>query len=148
MIVSHNRKMDLLRVLQIGMHERASGGGVDHFFWDLFDELSASPELSISAFFFRHRSARVEERPNEFCLGATDLPGGRRLWNLRRAVLARLADKSMAESTVVVSHFALYASALLPQLARFKHVVHFQGPWAIESATEGKGSVNVTFKRL
>jgi glycogen synthase len=147
-MISQNGKTDLLRVLQLGMHERGSGGGVDHFFWDLFDHLANSPDLSLSAFFFRHRSKTVEERPGEFCLGSSDLSGGRRLLSLRRAVLANLADNSLAKSTLVVSHFALYASALLPQLARLKHVVHFQGPWAIESAIEGKGRLNVTFKRL
>jgi glycosyltransferase involved in cell wall biosynthesis len=136
-----------LNLLQLGMHERGAGGGVDHFFWDLFDQLTTFQELSVSAFFFRHRSTRVEERSGEFCLGSTDLFGGRRLWNLRRAVLEKLVDKSTAESTVIVSHFALYASALLPQIWRSKHVVHFQGPWAIESATEGNGNVNVWLKR-
>jgi glycosyltransferase involved in cell wall biosynthesis len=135
-----------LRVIQLGMHERAAGGGVDHFFWDLFDQLTAFPDLSLSAFFFRHRSAAVNEQAGESCLGPTTLPAGRRLWKLRRAVLEKLADGGDAQSTVVVSHFALYASALLPQLRRLKHVVHFQGPWAIESATEGKGRLNVGVK--
>jgi glycosyltransferase involved in cell wall biosynthesis len=145
---SNNGKIEQLRVLQLGMHERSAGGGVDHFFWDLFDHLAASPDLSLSAFFFRHRTAIVEERTGEFCLGSTNLSGTQRLWKLRRAVLTRLADKSAVTSTVVVSHFALYASALLPQLARLNHVVHFQGPWAIESATEGNSGLNVRLKRL
>lgn len=144
----HNNLVEpRLRVLQLGMHERRSGGGVDHFFWDLFDHLAAFPDLSLSAFFFRHRSEAAENRCGELCLGSASLSGSRRLWELRRSVLAKLADGSNAESTVVVSHFAFYASALLPQLARLKHVVHFQGPWAIESATEGRGSLNVTLKR-
>jgi glycosyltransferase involved in cell wall biosynthesis len=130
------------------MHERGSGGGADHFFWDLFDNLVAFPELSLTAFFFRHRSKTFEQRPHEFCLGPTTLPGSLRLWNLRRAVLGTLAAGSNAKSTIIVSHFALYASALLPQLMGIKHVIHFQGPWAIESATEGKGPLNVTLKRL
>ena len=137
-----------LRVIQVGMHERGSGGGVDHFFWDLFDHLVSFPELSLAAFFFRHRPVAVEVRPGEYCLGSTSLSGGRRLWNLRRAVLTRLADESAVKSSVIVSHFAFYASALLPQLKRSKHVVHFQGPWAIESATEGKGRLNVMLKRV
>jgi glycosyltransferase involved in cell wall biosynthesis len=134
------------RVIQLGMHERAAGGGVDHFFWDLFDQLIAFPDLSLSAFFFRLRSAAVKEQAGESCLGPTTLPAGRRLWELRRAVLEKLAEGGDAESTVVVSHFAFYASALLPQLRRLKHVVHFQGPWAIESATEGKSRLNVGVK--
>ena len=147
-MISQNGNAGLLRVLQLGMHERGSGGGADHFFWDLYDHLSSSSDLSLSAFFFSHRSATVEERTGEFCLGSSRLSGGRRLWKLRRAVLAKLADRSLSRSTLVVSHFALYTSAILPQLVRLKHVVHFHGPWAIESAIEGKGRLNVTFKRL
>lgn len=143
-----NGEKSLLRVIQLGMHERGSGGGVDHFFWDLYDHLSEFPDLSVSAFFFRHRAGPVEQRSNEVCLGSTGLSGSRRLWNVRRAVVSQLAGRPVRISTVVVSHFALYASALLPQLARVKHVVHFQGPWAIESATEGKSRVNVTLKRM
>jgi glycosyltransferase involved in cell wall biosynthesis len=129
------------------MHERGSGGGVDHFFWDLFDQLGRFPDLLPSAFFFRHRSAAVPERPGEICLGPTSVSGSRRLWGLRRAVLGKLASKTSTDNVVVVSHFALYASALLPQLSRLKHVVHFQGPWAIESATEGKNRLNVLLKK-
>jgi len=147
-MISQNGKADQLCVLQLGMHERGSGGGADRIFWDLFDHLANSPDLSLSAFFFSHRSATVEERTGEFCLGSSGLSGGQRLWNLRRAVLAKVADQSTSRPSIVVSHFALYASALLPQLAGLKHVVHFHGPWAIESAIEGKGRFNVTFKRL
>jgi glycosyltransferase involved in cell wall biosynthesis len=139
---------DRLKLLQLGMHERGSGGGVDHFFWDLFDQLGTFPELSLSAFFFRHRSEMIPERPGEVCLGSSRLFGGQRLWKLRRAVLEKLLDDSISRPTVIVSHFAMYASALLPQLKRWRHVVHFQGPWATESATEGKGSLNVRIKRM
>jgi glycogen synthase len=140
-------KSAVLEVLQVGMHERSSGGGVDHFFWDLFDHLAEYPDILPSAFFFRHRSASVEARPREFCLGSSGFSGARRLWKLRRAVLDRLDRKSSLEPVLIVSHFALYAFALLPQLSRLKHVVHFQGPWAIESATEGKNKLNVALKR-
>ncbi|HEX3443895.1 MAG TPA: glycosyltransferase family 4 protein, partial [Chthoniobacterales bacterium] len=139
--------MTKLGVLQLGMHERGSGGGVDHFFWDLFDQLRRFPDLSPSAFFFRHRAATILDRPGEFCLGPTSLSASRRLWSLRRAVLQKLAGKASTDPVVLVSHFALYASALLPQLSQLKHIVHFQGPWAIESAIEGKKRLNVVLKR-
>jgi glycogen synthase len=137
-----------LRVVQLGMHERGSGGGVDHFFWDLFDQLRTFPDLSLSAFFFRHRLPVAERRNGEHCLGSTGLPAPRRLWNVRRAVLRELASRGREKSTLVASHFAFYSSALLPKRTRLKHVVHFQGPWAIESAIEGKGRLNVMLKGL
>jgi glycosyltransferase involved in cell wall biosynthesis len=136
-----------LGVLQVGMHERESGGGVDRFFWDLFDELGRFPDLASSAFFFQHRSGAIAERPSEFCLGTTSLSGSRRLWRLRRKVLSELASKTATSPVLVASHFALFASALLPQLWRHKHVVHFHGPWSIESAVEGKNRLNVALKQ-
>lgn len=136
-----------LRVLQVGMHERDSGAGVDRVFWGLFDNLSVFPDLSLRAFYFQHRGERIERYQGERCLGSTRLSGHRRLWNLRRAVLTELESAAGAGPALVASHFAFYAAGLLPQLARLNHVVHFHGPWAVESAAEGKNRVNIAFKR-
>jgi glycosyltransferase involved in cell wall biosynthesis len=128
------------------MHERGSGGGADRVFWELVDRLSTFPDLSISSFFFQHRSAPVKQLTGEFCLGETSQSAGRRLWNLRRAALAELGA-SRPGSLVVASHFALYASALLPKLSKIKHVVHFHGPWAAETAAERRFRLNAAVKR-
>jgi glycosyltransferase involved in cell wall biosynthesis len=136
-----------LKVLQIGMHERGAGGGVDRFFWDLFDNLKAFPELSLKAFYFRHQGLQPGTARDEACVGSTDQPGYRRLWNLRRAALRELEPGPDGPS-LVVSHFALYAAALLPRLSQVPHVVHFQGPWSTESAIERKNRLNVTVKYL
>ena len=129
------------------MHQRGSGGGVDRFFWGLFDALSAGQSIRAHAFFFQHGRASIESRPLESCLGPTDAPAALRLWRLRRAVLTEIGA-AKAEPLVVASHFAFYAASLLPRLGRLRHVVHFQGPWATESATEGFGRSNVAAKRL
>jgi glycosyltransferase involved in cell wall biosynthesis len=129
------------------MHERGSGGGVECYFWDLFDNLKADPALSVDAFYFRHRATQPPTAPNEWCVGSTGEAGYRRLWNLRQTVLPELKSKADRPS-VVASHFALYAAALLPKLSRTPHVVHFHGPWAIESAVEGRGPANVFMKRV
>ena len=128
------------------MHERGSGGGVECYFWDLFDNLRAVPELSVDAFYFQHRAIQSLAVPNERCIGSTGQAGYRRLWDLRRAVLPELKSEA-GQPCLVASHFALYAAALLPKLSRMPHVVHFHGPWAIESAVEGKGPANVFMKR-
>jgi glycosyltransferase involved in cell wall biosynthesis len=139
--------LNSLKILQLGMHERGSGGGVECYFWDLFDSLKAAPELRVDAFYFRHRASQPLTAPNEWCIGSTGEAGYRRLWSLRQAVLPEL--KSEADRPwVVASHFALYAAALLPKLSRMPHVVHFHGPWAIESAVEGRGAANVFMKKM
>lgn len=49
---------------------------------------------------------------------------------------------------VVDAHFALYAFLpVLTKLRRRPLVVHFQGPWADESSTEGLGRLNSSLKR-
>jgi glycosyltransferase involved in cell wall biosynthesis len=129
------------------MHERGSGGGVECYFWDLFDNLKADPALSVDAFYFRHRATQPLTAPNEWCIGSTGQAGYRRLWDLRQTVLPELKSEADRPS-VVASHFALYAAALLPKLSRMPHVVHFHGPWAIESAVEGRGAANVFMKKM
>jgi glycosyltransferase involved in cell wall biosynthesis len=138
--------LNSLKVLQIGMHERGSGGGLDRVFWDLVDELTAFPDLSVIPFFFQHRPAAVERRSGEFCLGSTSQFAGRRLWHLRQAVFSELKH-SRLDSLLVASHFAFYAGALLPRLSRMNHVVHFHGPWAGETAAERRLQLNVAMKR-
>jgi glycosyltransferase involved in cell wall biosynthesis len=128
------------------MHERGSGGGLDRVFWDLVDQLAVFPDLSVSPFFFQHRSTPFERRSGEFCLGSTSLLAVHRLWNLRQAVLSEL-KASRSDSVVVASHFAFYAGALLPKLSRMNHVVHFHGPWAAETAAERRLQLNVAMKR-
>jgi glycosyltransferase involved in cell wall biosynthesis len=128
------------------MHNRGAGGGLDRYFWDLFDHLKAFPDLSLKGFYFRQNGIRTDTVRDEWCLGSTGLPGYRRLWNLRRAVLPELKSEQN-EPVLVASHFALYAAALLPRLSRVHHVVHFHGPWAIEAAAEGRSPVNRIIKR-
>jgi glycosyltransferase involved in cell wall biosynthesis len=129
-----------LKVIQIGMHERGAGGGVERIFWDLVDQLAVFSDLAVTPFFFQHRSTPIERRSGEFCLGSTSQFAGRRLWNLRQAVLSEL-QASRSGSVVVASHFAFYAAALLPKLSRMNHVVHFHGPWAAETAAERRPHV-------
>jgi len=58
---------------------------------------------------------------------------------VRRAIAAQPPD-------ILVSHFAPYGAALLPYAERIPLVVHFHGPWADESRTEGRGSVSTWWR--
>ena len=68
-----------------------------------------------------------------------------RLWHYYRA-----ACKAGTDASVVDAHFALYALApvLIGRLRRLPLVVHFQGPWAAESAVQGHSGLNIAGKRL
>src|SRR5260221_4375609 len=142
MIVSGNGKIELLRVLQVGMHERSSGGGVDRVFWDLWDNLTDQSGIDTKGYFFRHRFESVSERQGEYCLGSTSLSLPQRLLRVRRTLFDEFTSAPQGEPILVASHFALYAAALLPLLCRVKHVVHFPVPWACESTTAGMNWLN------
>jgi glycosyltransferase involved in cell wall biosynthesis len=63
-------------------------------------------------------------------------------------VLREIEALPKSDSLIVASHFAFYASALLPKLSRMNHVVHFHGPWAAETAVEGQHQSKVALKRM
>jgi glycosyltransferase involved in cell wall biosynthesis len=67
-------------------------------------------------------------------------------WPQRLRAFARIIRRSDAE--IVDVHFAAHASwALLSGALRGRPlVVHFQGPWALESATSGDGALSVRIK--
>jgi glycosyltransferase involved in cell wall biosynthesis len=50
-------------------------------------------------------------------------------------------------SSLVVSHFALYAMPCLDLIPNNRFVVHFHGPWAEESRAEGAGALVTAAKR-
>lgn len=51
------------------------------------------------------------------------------------------------QADVVVSHFALYTFPVLNQLGDRPLVVHFHGPWALESQAEGTNSLSTQLKK-
>lgn len=65
----------------------------------------------------------------------------------RMRLMARAAGRRPLPD-LVDAHFALYALApVLTRLRRVPLVVHFQGPWALESATEGGSRMASMVKR-
>jgi glycosyltransferase involved in cell wall biosynthesis len=131
-----------LRVLQLGMTgTRHRGGGLDVYFFNL---LRALPPQGV-----RVRALVVgdtSERDGAAALEsfAPDDMGLLRRWSaLRRSVV-----RPLAESDVVVSHFAPYAFPVLDRLRSRPHVVHFHGSWALESASEGASAAVVAAKTL
>lgn len=73
-----------------------------------------------------------------------DSPMWWRMLAARRAV-RRLAARH--PGAVLVSHFAPYGQAVLAVRPRRPIIVHFQGPWSLESKAEGRGAVSVAVRR-
>jgi glycosyltransferase involved in cell wall biosynthesis len=66
---------------------------------------------------------------------------------LRRWSALRGALGGVGKTDLTVSHFAPYAFPVLDRVRSRPLVVHFHGPWALESAVEGAGKVAVAAKR-
>jgi len=64
----------------------------------------------------------------------------------RRSLSLRTAfNQTLASSQIdlVASHFALYTFPILDRLGDIPLVIHFHGPWALESKAEGAGKLSV-----
>lgn len=128
---------------QLGMHFRPSGGGADRYFDSLlkgFEEIG----IPYTAAAFDGVTERTEKF-HRVTLGSSALP----VWKRRRAVRA-FGSRFAADTSpkLIASHFALYAGFLPRNKGGGRHVVHFHGPWAEESAASGAGFAPVLFKRL
>jgi glycosyltransferase involved in cell wall biosynthesis len=80
-------------------------------------------------------------RVSAFAPDTSSLPA--RLLGVRRAARTALATGV----DFVAGHFALYTLPLLGLLGDTPLVVHFHGPWALESASEGDGRAKTWLKR-
>jgi len=70
-------------------------------------------------------------------------PLAQRLWAVRSAVQSA---EDLRRADLIASHFALYTAPLLDLIGDTPLVVHFHGPWALESAVEGASSLNIRLK--
>jgi len=117
-------------------------GGLNRYFADLFDALrrcGAAPKALVIG---PARDAPV----GVDAAGSSSQPLPVRLWRYRQAA-ERIGDAA----DVVDAHFALYAfwPLVLGRLRRLPLVVHFQGPWADESAVaRHQPAVVIVAKRL
>lgn len=132
-------------VLELGMHFDASLGGVDRYFQRLTEGLRSNG-VPCTALAFGSSASTISlkqwdgREQASVSLGESAAPLPQR-W---RAI--RTAGRKAPEQGLIATHFALYAAAL-PRLQQRKHVVHFHGPWAGESAREGQSRLVVAAKR-
>lgn len=74
-----------------------------------------------------------------------EIPMWRRMLAARRAVRRLVAAHPKA---FLVSHFSPYGQALLPFTEDRTLVVHFHGPWSLESRAEGHGRFSVWLRKV
>ena len=116
----------------------ADGGGSDRVFEALLDHL---PQHGVEA---EGVVVGASQRPAIVGVSRTDAALPRRLWSVRNALTAKMTNPT---PDVVASHFALYTLPVLDRLARIPLIVHFHGPWALESAAEGAAPWAVRLKK-
>jgi glycosyltransferase involved in cell wall biosynthesis len=133
-------------LIQVGMHSDATNGGVDRYFWELNQGFHrAAANLDTRRFYFEKGPSAAHEAPGDLSLGRANSPLSRRLLLLRRRIL-KTPDFD-PRRFVLASHFSLYALPLLPQFSKLAHVIHFHGPWALESSLHGQSKLRVLVKK-
>jgi len=134
-----------LRALQIGMTAvQGRRGGVDRYYFNLIRALDAL-DVETHGLVAGDRAAVDEEalQATMECFAAEGTSLLTRWGALRKAV-----GRAIPHTDIVVSHFAPYAFPVLDQIRSTPFVVHFHGPWALESAVEGAGKLAVSTKRF
>lgn len=109
-------------------------GGLNRYFEDLFMALTATNEAEVSAFAFG------------------EPPQGGSTWGpMQGSTLSRVARSASGPKwkpgMVFDRHFCLYGSKPHKLLNSSPMLVHFQGPWAAESAMAGERDLKVRLKR-
>ncbi len=132
-----------LHTLQIGKGWfPEQSGGLNRYYHELLRHL---PATGVEVTGLVAGSAEVTAQSagvvRAFAPSEASLPA--RLNQVRREVRRALRDYP---SRLVVSHFALYAAPCLDLLRTHPVVVHFHGPWAAESRSEGAGAIATGLK--
>jgi glycosyltransferase involved in cell wall biosynthesis len=124
-----------ISTLQLGMSwlPEQPGNGLDRVYHALATHL---PEAGVEVLGLVAGSRDVAHSSHELvrAFAPPDASLGTRVRALRRAVRS-LADRNAFD--LVATHFPLYATPSLDLLSGYPLVVHFHGPWALESAAEG-----------
>lgn len=132
-------------VLQLGLGWfPETHGGAENMFYHLARHLPQQG-IAFSGLVLGTISARLDNgaRIDSFAPPTASLP--RRVAAARTAIAAALRRQA---PDLVASHFALNTVGALPALRNRPLVVHFHGPWALESAAEGAGALSVRLKFL
>ena len=134
----------MLNTLQIGMGwfpEQA--GGLNRFYYDCAHHL---PTAGVKIRGLVTGSDQVfRESHGQIQVFAPQQVSLLKRWQALRSSVRQVLKEE--ELSLVVSHFALYGFPILNLIGDCPLVVHFHGPWALESQVEGHSTVNTWVKK-
>lgn len=132
-------------VLQIGVGWFAERrGGAENVFYNLCARLPASG-FEVRGLVPGSETVSEATGHSVLSFGGNDTSTAQRTLGVRRAARAALAS---GRPHVVAAHFALYTLPVLDLIRDIPLVVHFHGPWGLESRVEGANPAVVAAKRL
>lgn len=133
-----------LSIMELGMAWfPEQPGGLDRYYFELLAALS-SHDAQISGFVTGTSLVGANSNGVVQAFGRSDASVLSRWRALKRIVKQQL---SLSPSSIIATHFALYAFPILRLIKCCPHVVHFHGPWAAESREEGSGYFATAAKR-
>ena len=118
--------------------------GVARVFYDLARH-AGSADIDIRGLVTGSDRAALETEGLIRGFASTDISLPHRIYRLRRAFRTFLHE---APADLIASHFALYTFPVLDLIGSRPLVVHFHGPWALESRVEGASGLSVASKRF
>ncbi|ABW26916.1 glycosyltransferase family 4 protein [Acaryochloris marina] len=128
-----------MKTLQIGMDwfPDKQGGGLDRYYYDLTRYL---PQVGVEIAGVVTGPPTVSEQTNDQVRAFAPRQSSllKRLWGARQTARMLLQQDDVS---LLVSHFALYTFPMLDQLDHRPFIVHFHGPWSLESIVESNKSL-------
>ena len=135
-----------MKTLQIGMSwfpEQPEG--VSRYYYDCIRNLP-NAGVDIQGLVTGSEQAAIATNGQIRAFAPTDASLLTRLQAIRQSVRHQLTSAE-AEYDLVIAHFALYAFPILNQLGNLPLVIHFHGPWALESNAENQKTWAILVKK-
>jgi glycosyltransferase involved in cell wall biosynthesis len=132
-----------MKTLQIGMGWLPeNGGGLDRVYYGCVHNLPLAG-VGVRGLVVGSDRVTQDSQGQVQTFATRDASLWQRWQGERQKVRQTLAETDCA---VVVPHFALYALPILNLVGNRPLVMHFQGPWALESQVEGGNAIAVRLK--
>lgn len=134
-----------MKTLQIGMDwfPEKQRGGLDRFFYDFTTHL---PRQGVESVALVTGPAALSQSSQgtvrAFAPGQSSLVS--RVMGVRKSAQHILSTQ---EFSLYASHFVLYTFPILKQLQDRPLVIHFHGPWSLESVVESRKRLDIWFRR-
>ncbi|MFM2311614.1 MAG: hypothetical protein RLZZ04_890 [Cyanobacteriota bacterium] len=133
-----------MKTIQIGLEWfPEGGGGLDRYYYDCCQYL---PQADIQVTGLLAGSDKVNQDSNGLVIAFASPKDSliQRWFKMSQAFHQTL---SASQYDLIVSHFALYTFPILNQLLNLPLVIHFHGPWALESDVETPKPVAIWVKK-